>query len=205
VKTARRTQADRRNATIGRLVGAATDALVEVGYYNASTQEICRRAGVSQGGLFRHFPTREALMVAVAADVGARVLAEYRSAYTRRTAAKDPLLTALELLRRACRSRANQAWYELALAARTDAALRAAIGPHSAAYYASIRALARTLLPDHAAALGARFDVLVDTVVATFDGEQFQRFLDVRPMRDAARLELLHALLGSLVPSDGER
>lgn len=198
MKTARRTQADRRAATIARLLTAAADALVEVGYYNASTQEICRRAGVSQGGLFRHFPTREALMVAVAADVGDRVLAEYRAAYARRRSAKSELALALELLRRACRSRANQAWYELALAARTDARLRAAIGPHAAAYYESIRALARTLLPGHAAALGARFDVLVDTVVATFDGEQFQRFLDVRPMRDAARIELLEALLGSL-------
>lgn len=202
-KKPRRTQADRRAATVRRLLAAATDALVEVGYAAASTPAICRRAGVSQGGLFRHFPTREALMVAVAADVGEQVLAAYRAAFSRRRATGDPLALALALLRAACRSRPNQAWYELAIAARTDAKLRAAIACHADAYYRSIRALARTLLPDHARALGARFELLVDTVIALFDGEQFQRFLDVRPARDQARLELVRGLLDGLVRASG--
>lgn len=195
----RRTQADRKASTIALLLAAATDALIELGYAGASVQQICQRAGVSQGGLFRHFPTRETLMVAVAADASASVLASYRTTYTKKSRSADPLRLALSLLRAACRSRANQAWYELALAARTDTALRDAIAPLAASYYDAIRTLARALLPDHAAALGPRFDVLVDTLVATFDGEQMQRFMNPRLVRDEPRLDLLHSLVSALV------
>lgn len=192
---ARRTQADRRSATIGKLLAAGTEALVEAGYSGASVQEICRRAGVSQGGLFRHFATREALMVAVAGDVGARLLARYASQFTKYRSDQDQLSLALKLLREACRSRPNEAWYELALAARTNVRLRRAIAPLAASYYGAIRELARTLLPGLATALGDRFDPLVDTVVAAFDGERLQGFLEHGLEHDAARLQLLRGLI----------
>jgi AcrR family transcriptional regulator len=69
-KVARRTQGERRETMTRRLLDAARDQLVLSGYAGATTARVCERAGVSQGALFRHFPTREALMVAVAEDVG---------------------------------------------------------------------------------------------------------------------------------------
>lgn len=191
----RRKQADRRSETIGKLLAAATDALIEVGYSGASVQEVCRRAGVSQGGLFRHFATREELMVAVAAEVGRSILTRYAAKFAKQRASQDPVRLALKLLREACRSRPNEAWYELALAARTNARLRRAIAPLATSYYGAIRELARTLLPGHAAALGGSFDALVDTMVAVFDGEQMQRFLEHGLEHDEARIELLRGFL----------
>jgi AcrR family transcriptional regulator len=52
----------RRN--YGRLVAAARDAFTEHGV-EASLDDIARRAAVGPGTLYRHFPTREALLAAV--------------------------------------------------------------------------------------------------------------------------------------------
>jgi AcrR family transcriptional regulator len=198
----RRTQEERREGTIRKLVDAATDTLIESGYAGASVQPICARAGVSQGALFRHFATREALMVAVGEDVGARILARYRRQFLAQKAKEaDPLLLAARLLRASCRSRLNLAWYELAMAARTSPTLRKALAPAATRYEAAIGELAHQLLPDLAAKMGPAFPVLVDTIVSIFDGEAIHRFLWKRPQLEEARIELLRALVSPLVGS----
>src|SRR6266567_6499240 len=56
----------RRN--YGRLLAAALAAFSEQGADTASLEEIARRAGVGIGTLYRHFPTRQALLEAVYRD-----------------------------------------------------------------------------------------------------------------------------------------
>jgi len=194
----RRTQEQRREATVRKLLDAATDALIELGYAEASVQRIAARAGVSHGGLFRHFATREELMVAVGADVGQKLLDEYRARFETLRGPVDPLALALSLVRDACRSRLNQAWYELSLAARTRPRLRKALAPVSERYFDDITAVARELLPDLALRLGPQFRVLVETILAVFDGEVVHRFLRKKPAVEAARMELLLAFTKQL-------
>jgi len=55
-----------RNYT--RLLDAASAAFVEHGADDVSLEEIARRAGVGIGTLYRHFPTRQALLEAVYRD-----------------------------------------------------------------------------------------------------------------------------------------
>jgi AcrR family transcriptional regulator len=191
VRRERRTQEERREGTIRKLLDASTEALIEVGYAAATVQEICERAGVSHGGLFRHFTTREALMVAVGEDVGKHLLDHYRHEFETLRANEDPVLLALKLVREATRSRLNQAWYELAIAARTNKRLRKALAPVAARYYADIAELARRLLPDLAESLGEQFTVLVDTMIAVFDGEVLHRFVLEKPEVEAKRMDLL--------------
>jgi AcrR family transcriptional regulator len=50
-----------------RLLAVAHDAFVENGV-TASMDDIARRAGVGSGTLYRHFPTRDALILALVAD-----------------------------------------------------------------------------------------------------------------------------------------
>ena len=193
----RRTQEERREGTIRKLLDAATEALIELGYADASVQRICERAGVSQGALFRHFATREELMVAVGEDVGKKTLVKYRRAFESSRDGrdgKDPLLLAMRLVRDRCRSRLNQAWYELAMAARTSPSLRKGLRPVAERYYEDIGRLGAELVPELAAALGDRFAVLVDTIVSVFDGEAVHRFVLPQPAVDEARLELLGRL-----------
>jgi AcrR family transcriptional regulator len=54
-------QQARSRETRRHLVEACIGVLVERGLARTSTTEVCRRAGVSQGALFKHFPTQQAL------------------------------------------------------------------------------------------------------------------------------------------------
>jgi AcrR family transcriptional regulator len=159
---------------------------------------------VSTGGLFRHFPTREALMVAVGEDVGHQLLERYRHEFEALRGEREPLELALRLVRGSCHSRLNQAWYELAMAARTNKRLHKALGPMAERYYADIATLAHELLPELAGAVGDYFPVLVSTIVAVFDGEVVHRFVVKKPAVEEARLELLLALVRQL-SSSGRR
>jgi len=51
-----------------KLLSAASTAFVESGADDVSLEEIARRAGVGIGTLYRHFPTRQALLEAVYRD-----------------------------------------------------------------------------------------------------------------------------------------
>src|SRR5215470_7106490 len=55
-----------RNYT--KLLDAANAAFLEHGADDVSLEEIARRAGVGIGTLYRHFPTRQALLEAVYRD-----------------------------------------------------------------------------------------------------------------------------------------
>ena len=59
---ARRTQQERRDSTRTRLLEATVECLVELGYARTTTLAVAQRAEVSQGALFKHFPTKAALL-----------------------------------------------------------------------------------------------------------------------------------------------
>src|SRR5262249_43167854 len=65
--TARPMRADAQR-NYGRLLSAAMAAFTEHGADDTSLEEIARRAGVGIGTLYRHFPTRQALLEAVYRD-----------------------------------------------------------------------------------------------------------------------------------------
>lgn len=201
--TVRRTQQERRETTIRKLLDAATETLIDVGHAEASVQRICERAGLSQGALFRHFPTREALMVAVGEHVGAQILARVRKKFAALSAGDEDLGAAIALVRDACRSKLNQAWYELSMAARTNPTLRKGIEPVARRYFEDITGLARELLPGLAARFGPAFDVLVTSVIALFDGEAVHRYLLREPALESARLDLLVAAMTQLARPPG--
>lgn len=182
-----RTQTERRSSTIAKLVQASTEVLIELGYARASIQEICRRAGVSHGGLFRHFPSRLELMKRVAVEVGNGLLDRYRQQFARlKQHAHDPIRLALELCRGTCQSHSHQAWFELMMAARTDAELRAALAPIWASNHADVLALARQLLPEYSQ--HPDFAATVDVMVTLMHGEAVERFVHIDSGAEQRRL-----------------
>src|SRR5438445_13617974 len=72
------------------LIDAALELVAEGGGEALKVREAARRAGVSAGAPFRHFPTRAALMTAVAEESMHRFKAEIDRAIAR-TSARDPL------------------------------------------------------------------------------------------------------------------
>src|SRR3954451_949467 len=79
-----RTQAERRATSRAKLVDAALTCLAERGYAGASLPEIVRRAGLSNGGLWRHFPSKAELLAATSLEAERRLLSS-----TRRVGAAD--------------------------------------------------------------------------------------------------------------------
>jgi AcrR family transcriptional regulator len=72
------------------LVEATERLIEESGPESVTVREAARRAGVSSGAPFRHFPNRTALMTAVAEQAMTRLLAEVDRAL-KRTVSADPL------------------------------------------------------------------------------------------------------------------
>ena len=72
------------------LIDAALDLVEQVGAEGVSVREAARRAGVSPGAPFRHFPNRIALMAAVAEEAQRRFRAEIDAALAQ-VPSGDPL------------------------------------------------------------------------------------------------------------------
>lgn len=193
----RRTQAERRAAAIAALVDATVSSLCERGYAGTTTAEISRRAGMSQGGLFRHFGTRLELVVAAADEVRARQLAAFRAALEQlgEATVEDCVL----LLRAACRAPMNAAWYALLVAARTDPELRRALGPMVERYHREILDLGRSL-PVAATIPEPELDTLLLGIVHLLDGEALVAAVHAHPEQEDRRVaQLVRVLSGEPV------
>ena len=127
----RRTQGERSAATVAKLIQATIEAIVDVGYAGASTREICDRAGISQGGLFRHFPTRRDLIVATLVDLYERRLTdlEARLSPDLGGATAKQIAAQLRIARDLVRDPLNMVFVEVVMASRTEPDLRAGLVP----------------------------------------------------------------------------
>lgn len=190
----RRTQRERREATIAKLVDATIGALLDVGYAKTTVKEICARAALSHGALFRFFPSVLDLVLAASEEVARRQIAEFERRFAEASGGEDPIATALHLLRETCRSPTNTVFYELLVAARTDPDLRSALVQPMRRYYETIRQTAESVPGTEALPPGA-LEVLLFTAIHTFDGEALARIVLPRPELEEPRLDLLLGLL----------
>lgn len=188
VSPPRRTQQQRREATIARLLDAAIESILRVGYARTSLAEICERAGVSKGGLFRHFDSRLDLIVSAADEVADRHLAAFRE----RLRDRDSLgpREALSIMRDRHRDDVNVVWFELLVAARTDDELRKRLAPVTRRFHAAIDDAARAV-PELAALSDADRHLVVSFTRNHFDGETITGAVAPEPEVDDARFELL--------------
>ena len=192
-----RTQQQRREATVAQLLDAGIATIIEVGYARASAKTIARRAGVSDGALFRHFDTMGDFMAATAHEALRRQL----DAFAKRVAEipdNQPALAAvLEVLRDITRSPTNTVLYELLIAARTDDKLRTTLQDVLAEYTAKIYDTARGL-PGADRVPSDILPALVSLMTTTFDGSALVRAVLPESDLDAQQIPLLLSLLGGI-------
>lgn len=191
----RRTQAERKAATVANLIDATIDALAEVGYASASVRAICGRAGVSQGALFRHFPSRLKVIEATAAAIGARHLAAFEDAF----AAGADVPSMLRFIAEAARSDTHAAWHELMVAARTDAALRPAVGAAIEAFEQAVLGSVGRWLGVTAPARIERVGMIVLSIMHIYDSEAVTTRIYPNPGILAQRATWLAGLLAAEV------
>jgi AcrR family transcriptional regulator len=194
-----RTQQQRREETVSKLLDASVDTIVEVGYARASAAVIAKRAEVSDGALFRHFPTMGDFMGATAHEVMRRQL----DVFTKRVAeipADQPALEAvLTILRDVTGNATNAVMYELLIAARTDEKLRATLQDVMATYIANIFDIAKGL-PGADRFPPDEFATIVATLVNAFDGASLVRAVLPSSDIEERRIRLLSSLLEGALP-----
>ncbi len=188
-----RTQQQRREETVTRLLDAGIETIIDVGYAKASAAVIARRAGVSDGALFRHFPTMGDFMAATASEVMRRQLQRFADRVAELSEAQS-LPAVLAVVRDITTSDTNAVLYELLVAARTDEKLRKAMRRQLDGYTTAIYETART-------ATGLQhlrddeFRAAVTIVTNTFDGAALVRPVLRQPELEEGKIELLAALL----------
>lgn len=197
-----RTQKERREESIGRLLQASIDTIIEVGYARASAAVITRRAGMSVGGLFRHFETMGQFMAATAHEVANRQLEEVGKRFAEIPADRVALEAALEIVRDVTGSPLNAVLYELMIAARTDekltATLRDVLEHYSVKIYEAARALPGTeRVPEET------FPAVVALFTNVFDGAALVRGVLPQPEIEEQRIPVLLALLSGDGPNRG--
>ncbi len=192
-RPAERTQSERSAQTIAKLVDATIRTIAEIGYHQTSLSEICTRAQVSRGGLFRHFDSRLDLVVAAAEEVADRHLSQSRDQLAGALGTGEELLA---LVRGRVRDPINAVWLELLVAARTDEALRSRLAPVAVSLLGSIEQLAADTVPGVDPELS---QVLVTSLLHLLDGEAVFSFTYPRPALEAQRLRLLAGLLDHLL------
>lgn len=193
----------RSRATRRRLLRATVDTLVARGHAGTTTTGVCRRAGVSQGALFKHFPSKAALLAATVEHVFARLVEDYRRAFAGAADSADPIGAAIELLWDVFERPALSAAFELMVAARCDAELAAALAPVQERHAANLRRLARELFPNVVAADERAFDDTVDLLLSAMQGAVVGSLSRPDPEGDARRLLFLTRLVRDLFAGAG--
>jgi len=193
----------RSRATRQRLLGASVETLVDLGHAGATTPEVCARAGVSQGALFKHFPSKAALLAATVEHLFAGLVEDYRRAFARAAESADPIDAAVRLLWEIFRRPALLAAFELMVAARTDAELAEALDPVQAHHGVNVRRLARELFPEAAASDPGRFDDTLDLLLSAMQGAALGSLSRRDPQGEERRLRFLTRLARALLPGGG--
>jgi AcrR family transcriptional regulator len=194
-----RTQQERREETVARLLDASIDTIIDVGYARASAAVIAKRAQVSDGALFRHFPTMGDFMAATAREVMRRQLDLFTKQVAEIPADGPALEATLTIMLDITGNATNTVMYELMVAARTDEKLRATLQEVLTEYAANMYDVAKALpgadqVPDDI------FAALVAILTNTFDGAAIVRAVLPQPEIEAKRVQLLASLLGGLQP-----
>jgi AcrR family transcriptional regulator len=139
-------QAERRESTRAAFIQAAADSLRTNGLSGFTTADVVRRAGMSNGALFRYFATRTELLSATVQFVFARLRDEYAERYVALAATEVTPQSLLALLWSVYDDPYLAAVYEVYGAARTDDVLRAAVEPMIREHVEMIHQLAHDIV-----------------------------------------------------------
>jgi AcrR family transcriptional regulator len=189
-----RTQQERREETVARLLDASIATIIDVGYARASAAVITRRAGLSGGALFRHFDTMGDFMAATAYEVMRRQLDTFAKQVAEIPPNQPALEGVLNTMRDITGNDTNVVIYELLIAARTDEKLRGALQDVLKEYSARIFDTARAL-PTADEYPEGTLAATVALLTNTFDGAAIVRTVLPQPEIEAGRIPLLMALL----------
>jgi len=189
-----RAQQERSREVRRRILDAAVDVLVSVGYAQATTLRIQERAGVSRGRLLHHFPSRDDLLVAAAHHLATERISETRSAVDWPVEPGARIDAAIDVLCRSYQQPYFWAATELWIASRVHEDLRVALLPAEQQLGAVIRDdTAGYFGPEIAA--HPLFPAIRDMLHTSLRGAALSTSFDRRPQTLAQHAEKLKRLV----------
>jgi AcrR family transcriptional regulator len=199
--TVRRTQAERSAATQTRLLDAALECLVELGYAGTTTTVVAERAGVSRGAQLHHFPTRAALVAAAVAHLYQQLTEAYQARFVAQRQGHNRLRAAIDLLWSMFTEPHYGAVLELFTAARTDPELHAQLRPIAERHQANVYRLARAYFPE-SAQRPREFDAVLTLILDAMQGMASTRPVHSHGPTAAARLDMLRDIAARALASE---
>lgn len=196
-----RTQQERREATVAGILGASIDTIIEVGYARTTSALIAKRAHVSDGAIFRHFPTMREVMTATLREAWRRQLDLFMSHIADMPADARTPEAVLRVVRDITHNPTNGVIYELLVAARTDEKLRAMLKDEIRRYQKAIFDAAGSLPAADGLDAQSRqhFQAMVVVLINAFDGAAI--FKDVLPATEAIDERRINVLASLLSPA----
>ena len=187
-----------------KLLEATIACIVERGCAGTTTTAVVKRAGLSQGALFKHFPTKAVLMAAAAEYLFAQLIAGYRVAMAslEEEGISDVLErvdVAVERLWELFMQPALHASVDLYSAARTDPELATALRPIMQQHTANILAEAERILPELAG--HPDFATVVSGIIGTMLGAALTAPIKEQPEGSAAE----RAFVARIARSESQR
>ena len=189
---------------MAKVLDATIHSLAECGYAKTSTAEICKRAGISQGGLFRHFSSRLEVIVAATEEIEGRHLNRFHEIIQAVEASQDDSPGTIDItmivssivgfIRESARTIIHAAWHEVMVAARSDERLRQRVSP-------SVKQFEEALLSTTYKLLGVdgkraeRLGMVVLSIMHMFDSEAVTVTVYPNAALEAQRVEWASELL----------
>ncbi|PTW96617.1 TetR/AcrR family transcriptional regulator [Pararhodobacter aggregans] len=125
----RRTQAERRERSLGAILDVATEILAREGYANFSSSRVAAQAGLSRGALEHYFPRRLELVAATCQHAMDQAVDETRRFAAGPERQEDPVSTFLAASEQFFFNPAYAAQIEILIASRADPDLAQVVFP----------------------------------------------------------------------------
>lgn len=146
-KTWQQTKSERTRTAI---LNAAVTCFYELGYFNTTTENIAREAGVSRGAMLHHFPTRSDLIEAAVGHLTQMRLDMFTEEENQVQEGADHTRVAegIDAYWHQLNTKAFVVFHELQVAARTDKELSALLKPALRSYYHAQGKATEQVFPD---------------------------------------------------------
>jgi len=201
VPGARRSQQERRDETQRKLLDATLQCLEELGHARTTTTEIVRMAGVSQGALFTHYPTKAALLAAAVERLFSELVRGYQQGFAALPRGDATADVAFELLWGLFNGPRLAVAFELYVVARTDPALQRSLQPVVRQHRATLVEAARELFPVGAANI-PDCEAWVDLLMCAMEGLVIEGY-GAGPVNGPALAVLRRLMLSALTQGTG--
>jgi AcrR family transcriptional regulator len=190
-------QAQKSASTRTLIIETAIKCFVDVGYSRTTTTLIAEKAGLSRGAMLHHFPSKLAIVRAAVEHLHAKRLRAFRKAVSKPMADGDHVRHSVDAYWAHVRHPMFVAFFELAVAARTDKQLASILRPAQEAFEREWYASALELFPEWKGK-GEKFDLAFDLSRYVLEGMAISFLTQKETERDKRVLNYLDEKLKEL-------